>query len=560
MASCIGFGNFSKFYWLIVVSAVLKLILSSFFRLTYLNRNSMNDTFNFAIIKYPILNDHIFVYYIYYYFGFFILSFVFLLRRYLLNRNRVDYAKEDIKDDINTFKASKSLEKKEDGKLFTLIFPNFEKDTIKRYYYLQLILKISLIYMLSEMIIYYFDQKNHNNVCFWMLEILFIHIFLLKEKKYKLFKHQILSFLLILIFGFGIKLISSFFPQCEYRKVEVEERVEELEKNLKLICLNPFLQKQCDEMSYLIGNITETAKKANEDGDYKCKNSFNMYLFNGGEYLHYFIIAAALGYLIALALHSYSVVKIRPLIYEKYFSPYSIIFFIGLFGFIFNFIALIIFTMIPCGHDNNKYASEFCHSTSFKYKNNTNGEPSYTYYFDNIFAYFTELDSIIHQDKTKPLSKKPVYGYVEIFVSILLIPSLSFFKVNFDFFIIKDLGLFHLLLPEVIYQLIKEIVIFILKLITDRYDITQIIQFIIMTTGNIVTFIGVCIYLELIEIRFWGFDKDIKENIYLRGMKEVDQEEGFIDNEVTFGDRTFGINEERDSFNECPKEKSYEIN
>ena len=589
MAFFIGFGKFSKFYWLIVASALIKLIISIFFRLNYMNRESLSNFSNFSLIKDPILNEHIFVYYIYHYLGFFIFGFVFLLRRYLKKANKVDYKKVDNLNDMESFKSSqnkKEKEKEKEGKLLTLIFPNLEKEKENKNKYISTIINISLIYMISEMIIYYFDQKNHNNVCFWMLEIFFIHLFLLlKDKKYKLYKHQILSFAIIIIFGFGIKLISSFFPQCEYITIDVDKQLEEMMKNLTDYCI--IFPIDCQKIEQM---VREGAEKSQEDSNYRCNNSYNIYLVSG-KYLHIFIITAAIGYLISLSLHSYSVVKIRPLIYEKLFSPYSLIFFIGFLGLIFSIIALSISTMIPCGR--GKYASEFCHSTSTEYIKKTNEteinntlndgfiylqqilfpldsinvnenkesevdiETESTFYFDSILAYFTGLDNNIHQ-KHKQI-KKPVYGYIEILVSIFILPILSFFKANFDFFIIKELGLFHLLLPEVVYQLIKEIIIFILKIITDRIDPTQVTQFIIISISNILTFIGVCIYLELIEIRFCGFDKDIKKNIALRGEKETDQEEGFIDNEVTFGERAFGIND-RDSINDYSKENIKEIN
>ena len=191
--------------------------------------------------------------------------------------------------------------------------------------------------------------------------------------------------------------------------------------------------------------------------------------------------------------------------------------------------------MIPCGH--TPYAREMCHCGSF---NDFKGEKNETdqignigfrnlqsplpifptdgdselnetspIYFDNIKAYFTHLDNAIHLNHIS--TKKPIYGYIEIFVSIFILPSINFFKANFHFFIIKNLGLFHLLLPEVIYKLTKDTLIFILKIINDLIEKTQIIQFIIISIGNIFTFIGVSIYLELIEIKFCGFDKDTKK-------------------------------------------------
>ena len=49
---------------------------------------------------------------------------------------------------------------------------------------------------------------------------------------------------------------------------------------------------------------------------------------------------------------------------------------------------------------------------------------------------------------------------------------------RYDLFIIKDLGVFHLLLPEAIYQFMKDSIIIIYKItkhINDRIQITQFI-------------------------------------------------------------------------------------
>ena len=65
-----------------------------------------------------------------------------------------------------------------------------------------------------------------------MLEIFFIHLFLLKENNYKLYCHQILSFAIIIIFGFGIKLISSFLPHCIYDFKNVDDYLKEQNINI----------------------------------------------------------------------------------------------------------------------------------------------------------------------------------------------------------------------------------------------------------------------------------------------------------------------------------------
>ena len=116
---------------------------------------------------------------------------------------------------------------------------------------------------------------------------------------------------------------------------------------------------------------------------------------------------------------------------------------------------------------------------------------------------------------------------MEIIFSFLLLPFFGFFKTTFDLLIIKELGIFHLLIPEAFYQLLKDLIIIIYKISSDIIDKTQIIQFIFIEISNLFAIIGFGIYLELIEIRFCGFDENIKKNIINRGLldiKEIEEE------------------------------------
>ena len=110
---------------------------------------------------------------------------------------------------------------------------------------------------------------------------------------------------------------------------------------------------------------------------------------------------------------------------------------------------------------------------------------------------------------------------MEIIFSFLLLPFFGFFKTTFDLLIIKELGIFHLLIPEAFYQLLKDLIIIIYKIYSDKIDKTQVIQFIFIGISNLFAIIGFGIYLELIEIRFCGFDENIKKNIIIRGLLDI---------------------------------------
>ena len=54
----------------------------------------------------------------------------------------------------------------------------------------------------------------------------------------------------------------------------------------------------------------------------------------------------------------------------------------------------------------------------------------------------------------------------------------EFYKMRFDLSIIKELGVFQLLIPEVIYQFVIDCYIIIYKIAKNIIDKTQITQFI----------------------------------------------------------------------------------
>ena len=353
----------------------------------------------------------------------------------------------------------------------------------------------------------------------------FLFIFYsIKKKKLELFKHQILSFIIIIIFSLGIKILFSFLKQCDFHIKDPNNFDEEFKEKIKT--LPPKYLNDETWMTNLNNSLRTAIMNDNEKGTQACKSLFSFFLYIESSSV-YIIIFTVLGYLIGLFLHSFSVVKFKYFIDEKYISPYLIIIIIGLIGFSGNIILLIISSFIPCGINKKKMGpdidvSDFCHLP--ERKKNILGE---TYYFDNFLVYIASLDDVFHPQNTTKYNqdmKGPIDGILEILFSFLL-SVFSFFKTTCDIFIIKELGVFHLLFPEVIYQFTKDMVTIIYKVYGKYIDKTQMIQFFFMGLSNIFAFIGFCIYLELIEIRFCGFDKDLKENIILRSLMDKKETE-----------------------------------
>ena len=174
----IGFGKFNRFYWLIIFSALFKILINIFFKVEF-QRYMANE--NISILGHPVLNGHIFLRFIYYYFGFVILGSIY-------------------------------------AKVLSLNKEFFNNEIFKKKYkrVLRSILLVIIIYIIYEMFIFYIDQRNIAFVYFWVFQIFFIHFFLSRRENLKLYSHQKLSFAIILFLFFGTNFASSFLKQCEY--------------------------------------------------------------------------------------------------------------------------------------------------------------------------------------------------------------------------------------------------------------------------------------------------------------------------------------------------------
>jgi hypothetical protein len=271
--------------------------------------------------------------------------------------------------------------------------------------------------------------------------------------------------------------------------------------------LLPFVEKMINQ------TITYSINKANEDGNRACSNKYNIFLLE--DYFGYFIALAAVGYLISSILKSYSLVKLSLIKKKKFISSDKIITLMGIIGLTLNIIFLIISSIFPCGETD--YSYNFCRSVKHvETKNNT-------YYFDNFLDYIADIrDDLFPKNKDDYRRRSPKNIIAEIICSFFM-SILGFAKMRIDLSIIEMLGVFQLLIPEVIYIFVKNIYIIIYKAVNNIIDKTQITQSIIIIISQSFTFIGIIIYLELIELRFCNLNKNINKNIALRSYKDVEE-------------------------------------
>ena len=92
----IGFGKFNRFYWLILLSALCKILINIFFKIE-IQRLMIKE--NIAILKSSVLNNHIFVRFIYYYFGFVILGSIYV-KALAINKEflQINFLRKNIKE------------------------------------------------------------------------------------------------------------------------------------------------------------------------------------------------------------------------------------------------------------------------------------------------------------------------------------------------------------------------------------------------------------------------------------------------------------------------------
>ena len=188
----IGFGKFNRFYWLILFSSLFKILINIFFKVE-IQKLMINE--NISILISPLLNNHIFVRFLYYYFGFIVLGFIYLISKRVKENN--NNKSQKIKEEEENYAHLQTI----NGRTASIELYNDVYEELGRRA-LSSILLIVIIYIISEMIYFYIDQRNMACVNFWVLQIFFIHFILYRKEKLKLYRHQKLSFLIILLFSF----------------------------------------------------------------------------------------------------------------------------------------------------------------------------------------------------------------------------------------------------------------------------------------------------------------------------------------------------------------------
>ena len=318
------------------------------------------------------------------------------------------------------------------------------------------VIKICLIYCVHaelSRIMYLFDFSGLD---IWTIDMIFIILFMNKNFVINFGKHQKYSMAFIIITVTILLLISSFLPST---------------------------------------NHDDTNEKEKDKNTYQSTRDIT-----GSNYtfILIFIIFSLLSCII-----SYQRVKEKVLMDYYFLSPYKLIFFIGIFGFIITSIILTITSNFDCPEEK-EYIKEHCGIT--RIKNNLT-----EYYYDNFVIYFEELKN----------NKNSYKFYLEIILMPPIYLIISFFEFTCEILTIYNLNPNYVLLRDNIYYGTSRLIFFLFNLHKNYKHYMTLAQFIILEITEILSILGYAIYLEIIELRFFGLDKDLKKNIIRRSFRET---------------------------------------
>ena len=396
-----------------------------------------------------------------------------IIDKKIKNIKNIKNNKKDDKNNQNNVTESSQIVPKN----LELIHNNIYEDITESSIYS--IIMSSFFLIVNDVTIGWFFSKNEifDYFFFNILIMTFIYKFHFKEQIYN---HQTLSLIIILVIAGGS------FIACLFEKIEINKK-----------------------------NITIWE------------------IFEEKRYLVFVFIVI---YFVSSFFSCYGIIIQKRIMDYKFTSPYKIIFFRGLFGIIISAIIITLTTCFPCENDDNNVNLEVSINNNFFFfnnksdsntteDNNTNTSPPFfecsdkynnNTYFDNFLSYFNGL---IESDNK----------YLELCLYIPLYCILTFVTNIFLILVNKDLSPFHCLIVDSLYRLLDITIKSIKDLTSDYFTSKSIYEYIAKysSTSKIlkmityfITLIGYFIYLEIIELKFCGLNKNIIKNIRKRAKKD----------------------------------------
>ena len=235
---------------------------------------------------------------------------------------------------------------------------------------------------------------------------------------------------------------------------------------------------------------------------------------NAFEYVEYFtgnmIYAIPIFIILAISeiLLSYSRVRAKVLMDLKYLSRYKITFYIGICGTILIVICLIIFPFIEC---QGVIMKQIC---KVREESNNENNINAPVYIDNILFYLNHM-----REPDREI-------YIEIFVIIPLFLILNLVEFICEISVIYHFNPNYILVRDNLYYVIMRLCFVVINYADFNFEKDlSLTQFFILEFVEIISIFAFCIYLEIIELRFFGLDYYLKRNIIQRSkLNSFDQD------------------------------------
>lgn len=465
----IGFGSFNKYYFLILGSFAVKVLWALIDGID----PTLKIKMTFSLIKTNnIYFQHVFVKSTIKYLGILIGGFIFYSISKVKEKNLLKEQEKKNKkkiENINKVDPKKNDPKKPDPlKKVEFIHYDYLEENFRGVKRIALLLVF--LYFISDIFINVLNEFEGGDVNFWILEILFMMFFEYKILHMKIYQHQKISVQLMILFSFSLQIVSAVVQRGEYdcSFFEATGKLDVCKYKIYLEYNSAFI-----ELYYLVGLPK--------------------------------IILFIVLYLMSMMFNSYISVKQKWLMDNRFVSPYYLLLIIGLTGFFFSILILVIISFIPCNEDSIN-TKVYCMPLK-------ESDGNIRFYFDSIFTFFNNIKDNLANDETKTAC------ILELAVCYPLYMIASFANSTLVIFVIKYLHPTYLILINVLFHLFIKFFAYKFEAVEDDYYVH--LNFILKEVSYIIAFLCYLIYLEIIELRFCEYDTNLKDRIIDRGMRET---------------------------------------
>ena len=319
------------------------------------------------------------------------------------------------------------------------------------------ILIICLIYCFHSELSRIMYLFDFGGLDLWTFDILFIILFMNIYFVDDFYTHKKLSMIFIIVSDTILLLASSFLPNTDHEGIEGSN------------CRDYNTYKIIEEMT---GN-------------------------------NYSFIFGFLIFIFLSCILSFGRIKQKVLIDFYYLSPYKLIFYMGIFGMIITACILTFTSLVKCPNEKD-FIKNHCYVKTIE--NNIT-----KYYYDNIRVYFNELKN----------DKKDYKFFLEVIFIPPLFFIISFLEFVCEILTINFLNPNYILVRDNIYYGISRLIFFLFNLNKNYKQYMTLTQFIILEASEFIAIVGYAVYFEIIELRFWGLDNNLKRNIVKRAIRET---------------------------------------